>query len=112
MLAGLAASALSKVVTAAVLVPLGSASIWSRAGELRYSVRLVLLAIVAVFGAYCAAMLWHYLPIFIAYAPLGPESLRTPHWYFFARDFATLLMICSPGRQPTAPLRCASASGF
>jgi hypothetical protein len=38
-------------------------------------------------------MLWHYLPIFIAYAPLGPESLRTPHWYFFARDFAALLMI-------------------
>jgi hypothetical protein len=93
MLAGLTASALSKVVTAAVLVPLGSAGIWSRVRELRYSVRLVLVAIVAAFGAYCAAMLWHYLPIFIAYAPLGPESLRTPHWYFSARDIAAMLMI-------------------
>ena len=93
MLAGLAASALSKVVTAAVLVPLGSAGIWSRARELRRSVQLVLLGIVAAFGAYCAAMLWHFLPIFIAYAPLGPESLRTPQWYFFARDAAALLMI-------------------
>ncbi len=93
MLAGLTASALSKVVTAAVLVPLGSAGIWSRARELRRSFQLALLAIVAVFAAYCAAMLWHYLPSFIAYAPLGPESIRTPHWYFYARDIATLLMI-------------------
>jgi hypothetical protein len=77
MLAGLVASALSKVVTAAVLVPLGSAGLWSRVHELHRTIRLLLVTIVIAFGTYCAVMLWQFLPFFMADSSLGPESFRT-----------------------------------
>ena len=93
MLAGLGGSLLSKIVTAAVLVPLGSAGLWSRIRSLPYLAKLSVLGIGGVFAVYSAAMLFRFLPLFLASAPLGPESLRTPHWYFTWRDGGALVMI-------------------
>jgi hypothetical protein len=93
MLAGLGGSLLSKIVTAAVLVPLGSAGIWSGFRTLPYMARLSLLGVGGIFAVYSAVMLFHYVPLFLAYTTLGPESLRTPHWYFVCRDAGALLMM-------------------
>ena len=93
MLAGLGGSILSKIVTAAVLVPLGSAGIWSRIRTLPYPMLLSMLGIGGIFGIYSTVMLFQFVPLFLAYASLGPESFRTPHWYFVCRDIAALLMM-------------------
>ena len=93
MLAGLGGSVLTKVVTAAVLVPLGSAGIWSRIRTLPFPVRFSALGIGGIFGIYTAGMLYHFIPLFLASSPMGPESFRTPRWYFVCRDAGTLLMI-------------------
>jgi hypothetical protein len=93
MLAGLGGSLLSKVVSAAVLVPLGSVGLWPRFRALPRAVRLAALVIAGVFGVYSAAMLIHFIPIFAATAGIGPESLRTPQWYFFSRDAGAVVML-------------------
>jgi hypothetical protein len=93
MLAGLAGSVLSKIVTAAVLVPLGSAGLWSRVRALPHPARLAVLAVGGIFGVYSLVMLFHFIPLFLAYAALGPESFRTPRWYFVCRDAGALLML-------------------
>lgn len=93
MLAGLGGSLLTKVVTAAVLVPLGSSGVWSRIRSLPYPAKLCLLGVAGIFATYSAIMLVHFLPLFLEYAALGPESFRTPRWYFTWRDAGALLMI-------------------
>jgi hypothetical protein len=93
MLAGLSGSALSKIVSAAVLVPLGAAGIWSRIRSLPYPARLSVLGVGGIFSVYSAAILVHFLPGFLAYSVVGPESFRTPQWYFVCRDAGALLMM-------------------
>jgi hypothetical protein len=93
MLAGLGGSLLSKIVTAAVLVPLGSAGIWSRSRNFPYPVKLSALGVGGFFAIYSTAMLFHFLPLFLEYAAIGPESLRIPHWYFVCRDAGALMMM-------------------
>jgi hypothetical protein len=93
MLAGLSGSLLSKIVSAAVLVPLGSAGIWSRIRNLPYLARLSVLGVGGIFGLYSTVMLVHFLPVFLASATPGPESFRDPQWYFVGRDAGALLMM-------------------
>lgn len=93
MVTGLGGSILSKVTTAAVLVPLGAAGLWKQFRLVRPPIRAVILAIACVFGAYCLAMLSRYLPAYVATADIGPESLRSPRWWFVARDGAALVLV-------------------
>src|SRR5207247_1953501 len=54
MLAGLSGSLLSKVVAAAVLVPLGSTGLTSQIRSLPHPARLAVLGIAGIFGIYSA----------------------------------------------------------
>lgn len=112
MLAGLSGSLLSKIVSAAILVPLGSAGIWSRFRTLPYAAKLSLLGIGGLFGIYSAAMLFRFLPLYAAYATVGPESFRTPHWYFTARDAGALLMIALAWTIADLPVALALSLGL
>jgi hypothetical protein len=112
MLAGLSGSLLSKIVSAAVLVPLGAAGIWSRFRTLPYPTRLSLLGIGGLFGIYSAAMLFRFLPLYVAYAAVGPESFRTPHWYFACRDSGALLMIALAWTIADLPVALALSLGL
>jgi hypothetical protein len=93
MQAGLTGSLLSKVAAAAVLVPLGSTGITSQIGSLSYLARLAALGVAGIFGIYSVVMLIHVAPAFAAIADIGPESFRTPRWYFVSRDAGALLMV-------------------
>jgi hypothetical protein len=93
MLAGLTGSVLSKIVTAAVLVPLSSASIWSRIRKLPHPAKLAVAVMGGAFAIYSAMMLFRFLPLYLAYAAVGPESVRTPSWYFKWRDAGALMMM-------------------
>lgn len=93
MLAGLSGSLLSKVATAGVLVPLGFAGIPSHIRSLPFRARIAVLGVAGIFGIYSAAMLIHFGPLFAAIADIGPESFRTPRWYFVCRDAGALLMV-------------------
>ncbi|MFB9265870.1 hypothetical protein ACFFWD_22390 [Bradyrhizobium erythrophlei] len=95
MLSALGGSLLSKIVTAAVLVPLGASGIWWRIRTLSRAARLTLFGIAAVFGFYSAAMLMHFVPVFAATATVGPESFRIPRWYFACRDAGAVLMVAA-----------------
>ncbi len=112
MLAGLGGSLLSKIVTAAVLVPLGSVGIWSRFRTLPYPVRLSVFGIGGVFAIYSAVMLFHFLPLFVAYATIGPESFRTPHWYFACRDAGALVMMALAWTIADLPVALALSLGL
>ncbi|KWV59479.1 hypothetical protein AS156_31075 [Bradyrhizobium macuxiense] len=92
MTAGLVGSLLSKVVTAAVLVPLGSTGAWSRLPSLARGAKLAVLMITGAFSIYSAIMLFRFLPMFIAIANPGPESYLTPNWYYIGRDAGATLM--------------------
>jgi hypothetical protein len=91
-IAGLLGSALSKVVSAVVLMPLAVASIWRRFRLLSPGVRMALLAIGLAATVYCVAMLWKFIPILTGLAELGPESFRFSNWWFVSRDLATLAL--------------------
>jgi hypothetical protein len=91
-IAGLGGSVLSKVTMAAVLAPLGAAGLCRQFGRASYRVRAVALGIAGLSGLYCLAMLAHFLPTFVGLAEAGPESLRSPQWWFVARDVATLVL--------------------
>ncbi|MBR0713079.1 hypothetical protein [Bradyrhizobium liaoningense] len=93
MLAGLSGSLLSKITSAAVLVPLGFTGIWWQIRALPFAAKLAVFATIAIFGAYSSFMLAQFLPSFLATAAIGPESFRTPHWYFVSRDAAAVLMM-------------------
>jgi hypothetical protein len=89
MVGGLVGSMLSKVVTAIVLVPLGAAEVSRQFRQFPKPVQVLAIVIGTIFAAYCAAMLWRFMPIFIAAAQFGPESLRNPPWWFLWRDAGT-----------------------
>jgi hypothetical protein len=92
MLAGLGGSILSKVTTAAVLAPLGGTGLWKQFRLVPLPVRAATLGIACLFGIYCLVMLLLYLPAYFAAADTGPESFRSPQWWFVARDGATLVL--------------------
>jgi hypothetical protein len=94
MCAGLSGSMLSKVGTAAVLVPLSVGGIWKRFWILPYSVRAIAIGVGCIFAVYCILMLLHFLPLFLAAADgIGPESLHNPRWYFVCRDLSALFFV-------------------
>jgi hypothetical protein len=93
MLAALTGSILSKVGTAAVLVPLGSIALWNRFWRLHLAVRISAIAVSTVSGVYVAVMLLHFLPLYIKIAEFGPESLRMNAWWFQCRDLGCLLLM-------------------
>ena len=94
-LAGLSGSFLSKIVSAATLVPLGFAGFLPRVERAPWAIKLAALAIAGVFGIYSAAMLTHFIPLFAGFSHLGTESIRLPHWYFTLRDIGALLIVAS-----------------
>ena len=112
MLAGLTGSVLSKIVTAAVLVPLGSAGIWSRIRRLPYPAKLSLVGIGGAFAIYSAMMLFRFLPLYLAYAAVGPESVRTPSWYFTWRDAGALMMMALAWTIADLPVALALSIGL
>jgi hypothetical protein len=112
MLAGLLGSVLSKIVTAAVLVPLGSAGIWWRFRTLPYPVKLSVFGVGGIFAIYSAVMLFHFTPLFVAYATIGPESSRTPHWYFAFRDAGALAMMALAWTIADLPVALALSLGL
>jgi len=112
MLAGLSGSVLSKIVTAAVLVPLGAAYLWSRIRTLPYPARLSVLGVGVIFGVYSAAMLLHFLPLFLAYDSVGPECFRAPRWYFVCRDAGALLMMALAWMIADLPVALALSLGL
>jgi hypothetical protein len=112
MLAGLGGSFLSKIVTAAVLVPLGSAGVWSRFRTLPYPARLSIFGVGGIFAIYSAVMLVRFIPLFAASATIGPESFRTPHWYFIFRDAGALLMMALAWTIADLPVALALSLGL
>jgi hypothetical protein len=91
--AGLTGSLLSKIVTAAVLVPLGTTCLWRQFGKLPRSLRAGALAGGGLFGVYCITMLWHFLPGYVSTANVGPESFSNPKWWFVSRDISALMLV-------------------
>ena len=111
-LGGLIGSMLSKVVTAIVLVPLGAARLWRQFGQLPRMVQAAAFVIGCVFAAYCAAMLWRFMPVFTAIAPLGPEGHRDPRWFVQWRDLATVALAILVWFVAEAPVALALSIGF
>jgi hypothetical protein len=93
MVAGLSGSALSKVVTAAVLVPIGTTGFWGQFWSLPRTLRITALAVGSIFGIYCISMLSYFLPIWISVSGVGPESFQSPRWWFVSRDIGALLLV-------------------
>lgn len=112
ILAGLSGSAVSKVVSAALLVPLGFTGILPHFRKVPYAAKLAALVIAGIFGAYSAAMLIHFIPMFAGNAAIGPESFRTPRWFFVARDCGALLMIASAWFVAEKPVALAVSLGL
>lgn len=90
---GLAGSALTKVVTAAVLVPAAAARACRRVSSLPFAARALVWAGVLAFTLYASAMLVNFLPTFLERADIGPNGYRYPTWWFIARDIATVALI-------------------
>jgi hypothetical protein len=112
MLSGLGGSLLSKIVSAAVLVPLASNGIWSRIHAVPFVVKVIALGVCGVFGIYSAAMLAHFIPLFAAAAEIGPESYRAPQWYFLSRDAGALLMVALAWLVADRPVALALSLGL
>jgi hypothetical protein len=112
ILAGLSGSLLSKIVSAAVLVPLGSAGIWSRIRNLPHLAKLAVAVIGGTFAIYSMMMLFRFLPFFVAFAAVGPESVRTPHWYFTWRDAGALMMMALAWTIADLPVALALSIGL
>jgi hypothetical protein len=112
MIAGLGGSLLSKVTTAAVLLPLGAAGLWKQFRLAPYKVRAVAVGIAGVFGIYCIAMLAYFLPGMLGASAAGPESLRSPQWWFVARDAATFVLALLAWRIADAPVALALTLGL
>lgn len=91
---GLGGSALTKVVSAITLVPLGVASLWQRFWLLPNSVRVAMFTIGVAACAYSLAMLFSFAPVFVGLEIFGPESLRFSQWWFVSRDLATIALAC------------------
>ncbi|WP_407169422.1 hypothetical protein [Bradyrhizobium sp. ORS 111] len=110
--AALVGSVLSKVVTAALLVPLGAAGLWSNWKSAPRLVRWATAAIAAMFTLYCAIMLQRFLPFFLKASPIGPESLQHDQWWNQSRDIAILLLILASWLVAEAPIALALSLGF
>jgi hypothetical protein len=93
LIVGLGGSVLTKVVTAAVLVPAAAAGAHRRLRSLPFSARVLVWASVLAFALYAIAMLVSFLPTFLGRADIGPNGYRYPTWWFIARDIATLALI-------------------
>lgn len=93
ILAAFGGTALSKVTSALVFLPLAASHIWLHLFRSPAWIKAVLFFTGAVFAAYAAAMLTRFLPVFLAAADLGPESYRFQTWYFVLRDASTAAMI-------------------
>jgi hypothetical protein len=92
-LCALVGSILSKVTTAALLVPLASTAAWPRLHLLPRSVTLAIFAVLSIFAAYSAIMLVTFFPAIGGLTYVGPESVRMTRWYFVTRDIGAVLMI-------------------
>jgi hypothetical protein len=112
LVAALCGSIVSKVATAVVLVPLGAGSLWRQFGLFPPAVRAVALAIGCLFGAYCAAMLLHFLPLFLRTSDIGPECLRYRQWWFVIRDLGTLLLALLAWLVADVPVALALSAGL
>jgi hypothetical protein len=112
MAAGLIGSALSKIVSAAVLVPLGASGFWRQFRLFPNYIRIGALAIGAVFAIYCLALLWRFLPLFIGLTDYGPESLRNPAWWFRWRDIGTVALALLGWLIADVPVALALSVGF
>jgi len=93
LVVGLGGSVLTKVITAAVLVPAAAANAYRRLRSLPFSARALVWAGVLAFALYAAAMLVNFLPTFLERADIGPNGYRYPTWWFIARDIATVALI-------------------
>jgi hypothetical protein len=112
MLAGLSGSMLSKVVSAALLVPLGFTGVLPHIRKVPYTAKLAALGIAGIFGIYSVAMLAHFIPLFAGNADFGPETYRTPRWYFISRDAGALLMIATAWMAAEKPVALALSFGL
>jgi hypothetical protein len=112
ILAGLGGSLLSKIISSALLVPLGFACVLPHIRRIPYTARLAAFLIAVIFGLYRAAMLLHFIPLFAGSSNFGPESFRTPRWYFFARDGGALLMIAPAWLVAEKPVALALSFGL
>lgn len=112
MAAALIGSVLSKIVTAALLVPLGAAGLWSSWKSAPRLARWATAVIAAVFALYGAIMLQSFLPFFLKSSPIGPESFQHGQWWNWSRDIAILLLILSSWLVAEAPIALALSLGF
>jgi hypothetical protein len=112
MAAGLVGSALSKVVSAAVLFPLGASGLWRQFKLLPNYVRIAAFVIGAVFGIYCVVMLWRFLPLFLEIGDFRPESIRNPIWSFRLRDAGTIVLALAGWLVADAPVALAISIGY
>ena len=93
LFAGLAGSALSKVVTAAVLVPAAAASARNQLHQFPKPVRTAVWVGILVFSAYALFLLVRFLPLYLRAANVGPNGYLYPTWWFIARDVGTLGLV-------------------
>jgi hypothetical protein len=57
-------------------------------------------------------MLFRFLPLYLAYAAVGPESVRTPSWYFTWRDAGALMMMALAWTIADLPVALALSIGL
>ena len=93
LFAGLAGSALSKVVTAAVLVPAAAMNNRKQLLQFPKLVRIAVWVGILVFSAYALFLLVRFLPLYLRAANVGPNGYLYPTWWFIARDVATLGLV-------------------
>ncbi len=91
--AALTGTALTKVVTAAILVPAAAASAYRRLRSLPIAPRTLIWAGVLAFSLYAFAMLVNFMPTFLSRADVGPAGYLYPTWWFIARDASALALI-------------------
>jgi hypothetical protein len=93
LFAGLAGSALSKVVTAAVLVPAAAVNTRNTLRQFPTPARIAIWVGILAFSAYALFLLLRYLPIYLRAAKLGPNGYLYPTWRAITRDVATLGLV-------------------
>ena len=112
MVVAVVGPALSKVVTAAILVPLAAMSVLVKLRTADFLTRAFLLIVASCFAIYAALMLSHYLPMFLALAKLGPDSLVKVQWWFAVRDGGTLALAALAWRIADRPVALALTIGL
>jgi hypothetical protein len=110
--AALAGTALTKVVTAATLVPLAATGFWRRFERSGPSTKIAILAVACAIGAYCVVMLVEFLPYYLKKAEPGPESLVRSQWWFWWRDVGAALLAIVALRAAERPVALAIIGGL